>query len=36
MGLHSVFTSANMYHVNMHAGKLPRSAPSNFDIDRLS
>ena len=32
IGLHSVSTSANMYHLNTRAGELPRSASSHFDI----
>ena len=32
IGLHSVSTSANMYHLNKRAGELPRSASSNFSI----
>ena len=31
IGLHSVSTSANMYHLDLRAGKLPRSASSHFD-----
>ena len=30
IGLHSVSTSANMYHLNLRAGELPRSASSHF------
>ena len=30
IGLHSVSTSANMYHLNTRAGELPRSASSHF------
>ena len=30
IGLHSVSTSANMYHLNPRAGELPRSASSHF------
>ena len=30
IGLHSVSTSANMYHLNTRAGQLPRSASSHF------
>ena len=32
IGLHSVSTSANMYHLNTRAGELPRSASSHFDF----
>ena len=32
IGLHSVSTSANMYHFNPRAGKLPRSASSHFHM----
>ena len=32
IGLHSVSTSANMYHLHTRAGELPRSASSHFDI----
>ena len=31
IGLHSVSTSANMYHLHTRAGELPRSASSHFD-----
>ena len=30
IGLHSVSTSANMYHLHTRAGELPRSASSHF------
>ena len=30
IGLHSVSTSANMYHLNPRAGELPRSASSHL------
>ena len=30
IGLHSVSTSANTYHLNTRAGELPRSASSHF------
>ena len=30
VGLHSVSTSANMYHLNTRAGELPHSASSHF------
>ena len=33
IGLHSVSTSANMYHLNLRAGELPRSASSHFVIN---
>ena len=32
IGLHSVSTSANMYHLHTRAGELPRSASSHFHI----
>ena len=32
IGLHSVSTSANMYHLNTRAGELPRNASSHFLI----
>ena len=32
IGLHSVSTSDNMYHLHTRAGELPRSASSHFDI----
>ena len=32
IGLHSVSTSANMYHLNTRAGELPRSASSHFHL----
>ena len=37
IGLHSVSTSANMYHLHTRAGELPRSASSHFviTIDKL-
>ena len=31
IGLHSVSTSDNMYHLHSRAGELPRSASSHFD-----
>ena len=35
IGLHSVSTSANMYHLHTRAGELPRSASSHFSINVL-
>ena len=35
IGLHSVSTSDNMYHLHSRAGELPRSASSHFDIQNL-
>ena len=36
IGLHSVSTSANMYHLNPCAGELPRSASSHFRDDIIA
>ena len=36
IGLHSVSTSANMYHLHTRAGELPRSASSHFGLGSLS